>query len=202
MAVAVQSRSPFARSWNEFLYVASGLPLGLAWLITLCVLLAVGVSTVVVTIGVPVLAFTLVLWRWGADTERQRAALVLGAPIPRPARRRPASPRLLDRMVAPLRDGSTWRDLGYLLLFGPIGIVAGTITVALWSAAFAALLVPVFAGSAPDGSAARSDRDGRRRARARRRACRSPRWPRSSPACSPRAARPSPRACSPPTAPS
>ena len=152
MAVAVQSRSPFARSWSEFLYVATGLPLGLAWLITLCVLLAVGVSTVVVTIGVPVLAFTLVLWRWGADTERQRAALVLGAPIPRPARRQPASPRILDRMVAPLRDGSTWRDLGYLLLFGPIGIVAGTITVALWSAAFAALLVPVFAGSAPDGS--------------------------------------------------
>ena len=51
-----------------------------------------------------------------------------------------------------MRDGSTWRDLGYLLLFGPIGIVAGTIVVALWSAAFAALLAPAVAGSAPDGS--------------------------------------------------
>jgi signal transduction histidine kinase len=120
--------------------------------VTLCVLLAVGVSTVIVTIGVPILAFTLVLWRWGADTERQRAALVLGAPIPRPPRRPPASPRLLDRLLAPVRDRATWRDLGYLLLFGPLGIVAGTIAVVLWSAAFAALLMPVFAGSAPDGS--------------------------------------------------
>jgi signal transduction histidine kinase len=151
MAIAVP-RSTLARSWNEFLYVASGFPLGLAWLITLCVLLAVGVSTVIVTIGVPILAFALVLWRWGADMERQRAALVLGAPIPRPVRRAPATRRLLDRLVAPLRDGSTWRDLGYLLLFGPIGIVAGAIAVALWSAVLAALLVPVFAGAAPDGS--------------------------------------------------
>ena len=151
MAIAVP-RSTLARSWNEFLYVASGFPLGLAWLITLCVLLAVGVSTVIVTIGVPILAFALVLWRWGADMERQRAALVLGAPIPRPVRRAPATRRLFDRLVAPLRDGSTWRDLGYLLLFGPIGIVAGAIAVALWSAVLAALLVPVFAGAAPDGS--------------------------------------------------
>ena len=151
MAIAVP-RPTLARSWNEFLYVASGFPLGLAWLITLCVLLAVGVSTVIVTIGVPILAFALVLWRWGADTERQRAALVLGAPIPRPVRRAPATRRLLDRLIAPLRDGSTWRDLGYLLLFGPVGIVSGAIVVALWSAVFAALLVPALAGAAPDGS--------------------------------------------------
>ena len=91
---------------------------------------------------------------------------------------------MLDRLVAPLRDRTTWRDLGYMLLLGPLGIVAGTIVVALWSAAFAALL------------------DARvRRLRARRLPARrprhwlgavarrrvgsvpSPRSPRSSPAC-------------------
>ena len=152
MAIAASSRTVLSRSWHDFVYVAAGLPLGLGWLITLCVLLAVGVSTAVVTIGLPVLAFTLVLWRWGADTERQRAALVLGAPIPRPQRRRPPSPRVLDRLITPLRDRTTWRDLGYMLLLGPLGIVAGTIVVALWSATFAALLAPVFQASAPDGS--------------------------------------------------
>jgi signal transduction histidine kinase len=151
VAIAVP-RTTLSRGWNEFLYVAVGLPLGLAWLIVLAVLLSVGISLSILTIGVPVLAVTLLIWRWGADTERQRAALVLGAPIARPARKPPATPRFLDRWVARIRDRTTWRDLGYMLLLGPVGILAGTIVVALWSAACAALAAPVFAAGAPDGS--------------------------------------------------
>ena len=150
MALAV-SRSALSRGWNDFLYVATGLPLGTAWLVVLFTLLAVGVSTAIVTIGIPILAITLLLWRWGAGTERRRAALVLGAPIAAPARRARGR-SLLDRWVARLKDRTTWRDLGYMLLLGPVGILAGTIAVTLWSAAFAALLAPAFAPAAPAGS--------------------------------------------------
>ena len=38
------------------------------------------------------------------------------------------------------------------MLLGPVGIVSGLIVCTLWSAAFAALLAPVFSGGAPDGS--------------------------------------------------
>jgi signal transduction histidine kinase len=151
MAIAVP-RTTLSRGWNEFLYVALALPLGLTWLIVLAVMLSVGISLAILTIGVPLLALTLLLWRWGADTERQRAALVLGEPIARPIRLAPLSPRLVDRWVARVRDRTTWRDLGYMLLLGPVGIVAGTISVALWAAAVAALVSPVFAAGAPDGS--------------------------------------------------
>ena len=151
MAIAL-SRTTLSRGWTDFVYVSAGLPLGLAWCIGLSVLLAVGISLAIVTIGIPLLALTMVLWRWGADTERQRAALVLGSPIARPRRAAPASQRWLDRLMAPVRDRTTWRDLGYMWLLGPVGVVAGTITITLWSAAFAALLAPVVAGGAPDGS--------------------------------------------------
>jgi signal transduction histidine kinase len=151
MAFAV-SRSALSRRWSEFLYVATALPLGIAWLTVLLTLLAVGIGTAVVTIGIPILAVTLLVWRWGADTERQRAALALGAPIPRPTRAVAASGRLLDGWVARLKDPTTWRDLGYMLLLGPVGIVAGTIVIVLWSAALGALMAPLFASSAPDGS--------------------------------------------------
>jgi signal transduction histidine kinase len=151
MAIAL-SRSTLLRGWADFVYVATGLPLGLAWFICLNVMLAVGISTAIVTIGIPLLALTMFIWRWGADTERQRAALVLGAPIARPRRAVPASHRWLDRVMAPVRDRTTWRDLGYMWLLGPVGVVAGAVSVALWSAAFAALLVPAVAGEAPDGS--------------------------------------------------
>ena len=141
-----------SRGWRDFLYVATGLPLGIAWLTALVTLIAVGVGTAIVTVGIPVLAITLLLWRWGADTERQRAALVLGAPIPRPRRATAASRRHLDRWAAPLRDRTTWRDLGYMLLLGPVGILAGALAIGLWSAALAALLAPAAATWAPAGS--------------------------------------------------
>jgi signal transduction histidine kinase len=151
VAIAVP-RTTLSRGWNEFLYVAVGLPLGLTWVIVLAVLISLGVGLAILTVGIPLLAFTLLLWRWGADTERQRAALVLGEPIARPVRLAPLSPRFIDRWVARVRDRTTWRDLGYMLLLGPVGIIAGTITVALWSAAVAALVSPLFAAGAADGS--------------------------------------------------
>ncbi len=151
MAIAVP-RTTLSRGWNEFLYVAVGLPLGCTWLVVLAVLLSLGIGLAILTVGIPLLAFTLLLWRWGADSERQRAALVLGEPIPRPVRLAPLSPRFIDRWVARLRDRTTWRDLGYMLLLGPVGIVSGAITVALWSAALAALVAPLFATGAADGS--------------------------------------------------
>jgi signal transduction histidine kinase len=140
------------RGWRDFVYVATGLPLGTAWLIVLVTLIALGIGLAVIMVGFAILAATLLLVRWGGNVERERAALVLGAPIARPPRRRPASERQLDRWVAPLRDRRTWRDLGYMLLLGPVGIVAGTIVVALWGLAAAALLAPAIAPSAPDGS--------------------------------------------------
>jgi signal transduction histidine kinase len=149
---AAPTRTAVARGGHDFVYVASGLPLGIAWLVALVTLLAVGVSLVVITVGIPILVFTFLLVRWGANTERERAALVLGAPIARPRRRPPESTRLLDRMFAPLRDRRTWRDLGYMLLLGPVGIIAGTLSVTLWGAALAALVAPLFAPGAPDGS--------------------------------------------------
>ena len=148
MPVALEHFSP-ARAGRDFLYVAGGLPLGIAWFTFLVTALSVGLSLAIVTIGIPVLAVTLLIWRWGANTERQRAALVLGAPIPRPAPRAARSQRWLDRWAARLRDRWTWRGLGYMLLLGPVGIVSGLIVCTLWSAALAALLAPVVSGRAP-----------------------------------------------------
>ncbi len=147
-----RSRSLLSRGWSDFIYVATGLPLGIVWLTLLVTLLSVGLGLALITIGIPILALTLLLSRWGADTERERAALVLGAPIPRPLPPDASTARLLDRWRARLSERRTWRDLGYMLLLGPVGIIAGSIAIALWSAALAALLAPALAPAAPAGS--------------------------------------------------
>jgi hypothetical protein len=139
------------RAGAEFLYVTAGVPLGLAWLIVLLTALAVGIATAVVIVGLPLLAATLVLVQWGANTERERAALVLGAPIPRP----PAPPRAarwLGRWRGRLRNRANWKELGYMLLLGPVGVLTGAIVLCLWSAALAALAAPLVSGAASSGS--------------------------------------------------
>lgn len=57
-------------------YVSLGAPLGLVWGVVLASALAAGVGASVALVGLPLLAGTLILWRWGANTERDRAGLV------------------------------------------------------------------------------------------------------------------------------
>ena len=139
------------RVWSSFAYLAIGWVLGLVWGILLVTLLAVGVATTVVVIGVPILAVTLMLVRVGSDAERARAALVLeeGA-IPRPPR--PRASGFWAGWNARLRDRATWKELGHMLLLGPIGVGAGTLAIGLWSVALAAVTSPIFRPLAPDGS--------------------------------------------------
>jgi hypothetical protein len=152
-----RSMSPTARlprtrrAGRELLYVSSGLPLGFVWFLGLTVALATGIVCLVVAVGLPLLAGTLHLWRWAANTERDRAALVLGAAIPRPPWTPPTG-GLLARWRARVTDRATLKELAYLLVFGPVGVVSGIIVLALWSAVVAAVAAPLLAPAAPAGS--------------------------------------------------
>ena len=141
-----------AQLWRDTLYVFGGIILAAFWLTVLWTLVSLGVGLAVLTVGIPILFFSLLLWRWGANRERERATLVLGAPIA--DAHRPLPPQgFWKRWGARFRDPATWKDLLFLGLVGPIVWVAfGAVVVALWAAALAALLTPVFTGSAPDGS--------------------------------------------------
>src|SRR5580704_13110306 len=77
----------FRQAPRDLLYVGLSAPIGLAWLIALVVMIAVGVSLSIVIVGIPLLVLSFEVIRLGARTERARAALVFGAPIARPHRR-------------------------------------------------------------------------------------------------------------------
>ena len=82
---------------------------------------------------------TLLLWKAGANLERKRAALVLGRPIPRPAPRA-VPPGRFAGWRSRIRDRMTWRELGFMFLFGLgwVGISVGFVSVTLYSAAVTA----------------------------------------------------------------
>jgi signal transduction histidine kinase len=147
----LSTRSLLARAPREFLYVSLSAPLGLIWLIVLAVLVSLGFGLIVLVIGLPLLRFTLAVTHWGANTERSRAALVLGTPIPRPPRMK-RSGGLWRRTRMLMRDRTAWKEAAYMGLLAPVGMVAGGVVIVLWSGVVAAVASPVFRSFAPTQS--------------------------------------------------
>lgn len=146
-----RQRSTLIQAPRDFLYVSVGLPLGFVWLLVLVIALAVGISTSIVIIGIPILALTWVLCGWGANTERERASLILGSPIQR-VQREPLPVGLLASWRARISDSSRWKEFGYMVALGPVGLITGTIVISLWAAVLAAIAAPAFVSAAPPQS--------------------------------------------------
>ncbi len=129
-------------------YLAGSLLVALVSAIALPLGIGLGIGLSPLLVGIPIAAVTVVGWRALAAAERERAALVLGAPIPSPA---PDTARgeLLARLRRRLGDRAVWRELAWLLALVPLGSLAAAAAVAAWSAAVALLLVPVAAAAAP-----------------------------------------------------
>jgi signal transduction histidine kinase len=136
-----------SRGARELVYVVTGLPLGVIWCVVMWCGLVTGLGLSFLLFGIPLLAL-LGVTRWGANTERVRAALVLDAPIGRPPRP-VAEGKWLARWRTRLSDRALWKEVGYLFALGPVGILSGMLAIALWSTVIAALASPAVASAAP-----------------------------------------------------
>lgn len=139
---------PFVKEWkvlNDSLFLLLTFGLGLTWFVSLVILLAVGFGTIIIWVGIPILAATFGLIIWGAQLERSRIRVFLGVDIPSPYRYIPEGGRFWKRAWGFVRNPQLWRDLIYLLLLFPIGF-AGIIVVALPVQFIVAPLVVLFGG--------------------------------------------------------
>ena len=103
-----------------------------------------GFGTAVTLIGIPVLIGTVYAWRWLAQLERGLIDSLIGIEIPSPYRPDPVGGRWWSRLTARLSDPATWKDLAFLLLQLPLGILSFTVTVAVLGMGIGTLLEPVF----------------------------------------------------------
>ncbi|CAM5686004.1 histidine kinase OS=Streptomyces cyaneofuscatus OX=66883 GN=G3I52_18765 PE=4 SV=1 [Streptomyces cyaneofuscatus] len=108
-----------ARPWRAALYLLTSVPLGAATLLTLVLLAVAGSALAVVLVGLPLL---LVLALSGiplASLERRRLRLVDSTPLADPHREPPGT-GLAAWLRTRLQERSTWRELGYALLFATV----------------------------------------------------------------------------------
>ena len=117
---------PGIRSWkilNDMAFlILSGL-LGILWFIVAVVGFSVGGPLLIIFVGFPILAATIALLVWGARMERARIRVFLGIDIPSPYTDLPQDGGRIKRGWRALRTAAVWRDVAYLLLLFPIGIV-------------------------------------------------------------------------------
>ena len=133
-----------SRTYLRILYLLLALPLGVLEFSFLVTALSFGFGTAITLIGIPVLIATVWAWRWLAQLERGLIDRLLGVAIPAPYRPDPKGARWWKRVSARLADPATWKDLAFLLLQLPLGIVSFSIVVAVIGGGARLLFAPVF----------------------------------------------------------
>jgi signal transduction histidine kinase len=140
-----------ARTYGRILYMLLALPLGVAEFSFLVTAISFGFGTAVTLIGIPVLIATVWAWRWLAELERRLIARLIGVEIPSPYRPAPTGVRWWRRVAARLADPATWKDLAFLLLQLPLGILSFTVTVTVIGTGLGLLFAPTYYWALGDG---------------------------------------------------
>jgi len=140
-----------ARTYRRILYLLLALPLGVAEFSFLVTAISFGFGTAITLIGIPVLVGTVWAWRWLADFERALIGRLLGTQIPTPYRPDPPNARWWRRLAARLADPATWKDLAFLLLQLPLGILSFSVTVGVVGFGLRLLFAPAFYEPFSDG---------------------------------------------------
>ena len=132
------------RTYGRILYMLLALPLGVAEFTFLVTAISFGFGTAITLIGIPVLIGTVWAWRWIAELERGLIGRLVGVHIPSPYRPDPEGGRWWRRVAARLADPATWKDLAFLLLQLPLGILSFTVTVTVLGVGLGLLFAPAY----------------------------------------------------------
>ena len=135
-----------ARTWLNLLYQVLAFPLGLFYFIFLVVGLSVGLGTVIVWIGIPVLLLVAGAWWLFGAFERLQARYLLCADVPDAPRSWESAEGIWGRFKAHFGNAATWKDLLYLLAKLAFGVVSFSLLVT-WGAFVGWLLALPFFGA-------------------------------------------------------
>lgn len=119
------------QSYMNALYVLLAFPLGLFYFIFLVVGLSLGISLLILWVGILILLVVLGGWWAFAAFERQMAIWMLREDIP-PMLRPGGQPQgIWAQLVGYLTNPVTWKSLVYLLVKFPLGVLSFAVGVTL-----------------------------------------------------------------------
>ena len=131
-------------TWLNLLYLGLSFPLGLFYFVFLTVCLSVGISLVIIWVGIFILGLTAACWWAFAAFERSLADGLLGTrlvPSPQPWRRAQGT---WPRIKAHFTSGATWKDLAFLFLKFPLGLLSFVVVVSLGATSLGLVGAPFY----------------------------------------------------------
>lgn len=131
------------RTYLNLLYLALAFPLGLFYFIFLVVGLSVGLSLIIIWVGLLILPVVFAGWWAFAAFERQMAIGLLNVKIPPMTRAEPPKAKWSDKAAAYLTNPVTWKSLAYLFLKFPLGTFSFVVLVTLAALTGTFLAAPV-----------------------------------------------------------
>ena len=137
-------------SYGRIAYLLLALPLGIAEFTFLVTALSTGLGLAITLIGILILIATIYAWRFLARLERRLIAALTGRVIADPYRPAPDGSRW-KRLGARLADPATWKDLVFLLLQLPLGIVSFVVAITVLATGLAGLTAPLWFWAVPGG---------------------------------------------------
>ncbi|BCJ44023.1 histidine kinase [Actinoplanes ianthinogenes] len=130
-------------------YVLVGFPLGLITIVLCVTGFALGLGTLIIWIGLPILAGSLAMSRGFAHLERMRIGPVVRRRIPHPRYRSSRATSWIGKMVAPIADGQSWLDLVHGIFRFIPSTIAFCFTFTWWVGALAGLTYPLYDWALP-----------------------------------------------------
>ena len=133
-------------------YVMGGFPLAIVSFTVMITGLSAGLGLLIIVVGIPVLAATMLAARLLADIERLRIPGVLNRPRSRPTyRTSQAGDGIWKRITTPLAQTQSWLDAAHGILIFPLAVTTFCIVLTWWAAAIGGTLTVAWDWSIPRG---------------------------------------------------
>ena len=136
------------RTYGRIGYLLLAGLLGVVHFTFLVTALSTGVGLAVTLVGIPILIGSVYAWGWLAGLERRIILALTGTAIQSPYRPLPEG-GWWQRLQARLADPATWKDLAYLFLQFPFGLLSFIVTATVLSFGVSTLLMPLWYWAIP-----------------------------------------------------
>jgi signal transduction histidine kinase len=139
------------RTYTRIAYLLVAGVFGVIEFTFLVTALSTGVGLAVTLIGIPILIASVYAWGWLAEIERSTIGALTGNHIASPYRPLPEGGWWV-RLRARLADPATWKDLTFLFLQFPFGLLSFIVAVTVLSVGLSGLTLPLWYWAVPDGA--------------------------------------------------
>lgn len=134
----------------NLIYLLLSLPIGILYFVILVTGFSLGAGLAITLIGIPILMAMIFVTYILGDLDRKMTSLMLGVSIAKPEARPSNNDSARSILVAQLKSLQFWKELGYLLLKMPLGVISFTIAVVLVTLSLALIAAPFIITYVPD----------------------------------------------------